>query len=387
MAIAASILILLCWCVRRSNYVLFASVGYLIHAISLDLLALGLLDEQMEFGNIAPYSLEYFYSFVVVSFAFIIFTYLLKSGNDLYGYPAFSKKFVRLGFLFLLVSCIALILNLNRTGGVELMFIEPRLYELIFGESLILNYLYFLHLPAAILFVIAYISSRNAFYLFPILIALIFSLFHGIKFTIIHAFIYPALVLWIYSGYRLNKYIALAGLLFFTIIVAYFYEVRGGEADGLLGYITSPSMNALFLLATDDLVTNSPIGVITPDVGYFFSKFADRLFGIPMEISFHESFVLNAKYNLLPGWYSTSLIGLPSHLLVVALLAIIVRLIRSCYHPGVGRSVIEAHIYFTLLMSFTGWALFSFKIMYVLLILLSFFPLKRVSGSSQVSSV
>lgn len=365
------------WFSKRNPYVIFASVGYLIHATSLDLLALGLLEEQLNFGNVMPYSFEYFYSFIVTSCTLITFNFLLESKKEKYSLPDYQKKFVRLGLFFLLTSSFALALNLSRTGGIALMFIEPRLYEMTFGESVILNYLYFLHLPAAILFSIAYLSSRNTIYLLLTLISITFSIFHGIKYTIIHAFIYPGLIFWIYSGYRINKHVILGMLAFVAIILIYFSEVRGGQMQGLLGYVTSPSVNALYLLTKEDIIVNSPFGVVIPDFGFFFQKVADRLLGMPMEISSYDSFVLNEKYNLLPAWYSASLVGLPSHVVVIGLLAILIKLIRKRYEPNVGRSVIEAHIYFTLLLSFTGWALFSLKMIYVITILLFCFPLKR----------
>lgn len=379
MSAAAFILIIITWLSKRNNYVVFASIGYLIHAISLDLLALGHLDGQLDFGNVTSYSFEYFYSFFVTSCTLITFNFFLESKKETYSLPVYRKKFMRLGLFFLTISFFALALNLSRTGGVALMFIEPRLYEMLFGESVILNYLYFLHLPAAILFAIAYLSSRRTIYLLLTLISITFSIFHGIKYTIIHAFIYPGLIFWIYSGYRINKHVIVGVLAFIAVILIYFNEVRGGQMQGLLGYITSPSVNALYLLAKEDLIINSPLGVIIPDFGFFFQKVADRLLGIPVEISSYDSFVLNEKYNLLPAWYSASLVGLPSHVVVIGLLAILIKFIRRRYEPNVGRSVIEAHIYFTLLLSFTGWALFSLKMIYVIAILLFCFPLKKVN--------
>lgn len=367
------------WFSKRNPYVIFASVGYLIHATSLDLLALGLLEGQLNFGNVIPYSFEYFYSFIVTSCTLITFNLFLESKKETYPRPIYKKRLVRLGLFFILTSSFALALNLSRTGGVALMFIEPRLYEMTFGESVILNYLYFLHLPAAILFAIAYLSNRNTVYLLLTLISITFSIFHGIKYTIIHAFVYPGLIFWIYSGYRINKHLIVGIFSFVAIILIYFNEVRGGQMQGLLGYITSPSVNALYLLAKEDLIINSPFGVIIPDFGFFFQKVADRLLGMPVEISSYDSFVLNEKYNLLPAWYSASLVGLPSHVVVIGSLAILITFIRRRYEPNVGRSVIEAHIYFTLLLSFTGWALFSLKMIYVIAILLFCFPLKKVS--------
>jgi len=382
MTVLASALVILCWFTRRSGYVLCASAGYLIHSISLDLLAFGFLDSQMDFGAVNAYSFEYFYSFAAVSCALIVFTFLLKSKNDLYPLPIYSKRVVRFGYFFLAISFFALLFNLNRTGGVALMFIEPRLYELTFGESVFLNYLYFLHLPAALLFVIAYISSRNTFYLVLIVVSVTFSLFHGIKFTIIHAFIYPMLIYWIYSGYKFSKNIIVASLLLVAIIVIYFNEVRG-NIDDLLGYLTSSSMNALFLLSKTDIVVNSPVGVIIPDVSYFVQRVLDRVFAVPIETSFHDPFVLNEKYNLVPSWYSGSLLGLPSYFFVVGFVCVIINFIRKYYRPNIGRAVVEAHIYFTLLLSFQGWALFSLKMMFVLFVLLFFFPLKRCGSNSR----
>lgn len=381
MVIIALVLVLLCWSAKRSSYVMCASVGYLIHAISLDLLALGVLDSQMEFAVVEAYSFEYFYSFVLTTCALVFFTLLLKFKDDQYPKPAHSKRLIRVGYFFLIVSFSALLLNLNRTGGIALMFIEPRLYELTFGQSVFLNYLYFLHLPAAILFVVGYISSRNSFYLLLVLVCMIFSLFHGIKFTIIHAFIYPALIFWIYSSYKFNKFIILSALSLVAVIVTYFNEVRG-NIDDLLGYLTSSSMNAIFLLTKGNLVINSPFGVIFPDVGFFLQRLLDRVFAVPIETSLYDPFVLNAKYNLVPAWYSSSLIGLPSNLFVVGLLCGAINIVRKNYYPNIGRAVIEAHIYFTLLLSFQGWALFSLKMMFVLCVLLFCFPLRRVSGKA-----
>jgi hypothetical protein len=376
MVIVALAIVMLCWLIKRSSYVVCASAGYLIHSISLDLLALGFLNGQMDFGNVEAYSFEYFYSFIITSCTLIIFTFFLRYKNDLYPHPTYSKRVVRLGYIFLSISFIALLLNLNRTGGVALMFIEPRLYELTFGESVFLNYLYFLHLPAAILFVVAYISSRNNTYLLLIIVSVILSLFHGIKFTIIHAFIYPMLVFWIYSGYKFNKYIVVSGLSLVAIIVTYFNEVRG-NIDDLLGYLTSSSMNALFLLSKVDLVINSPVGVIFPDIGFFFQRLLERVFAVPIESTSYDPFVLNTKYNLVPSWYSASLVGLPSYLVVVGLLCVVISFIRKHYYPNIGRAAIEAHIYFTLLLSFQGWALFSLKMTFIIFILLLCFPLKR----------
>jgi hypothetical protein len=382
MSVVALVLIVLCWIYKRSGYIICASVSYLIHAITLDLLTLGILDTQMDYGNVAAYSFEFFYSFAMVSCALIVLASFLKYGNDCYQKPMYSKRIVRLGYIFLSISFIALLINVDRAGGVGLMFIDSRLYELTFGDSVFLNYLYFLHLPAALLFVVAYISSGNSLYFLLIIVSIILSVFHGIKFTIIHAFLYPMLFYWIYSGYRINKFIVIGSCSLVAIIVIYFNEVRG-DIDGLLGYLTSSSMNALFLLSKVDVVINTPVGVVFPDFEFFFQKLLDRVFSVPIESSLHDPFVLNEKYNLVPSWYLASMVGLPSYLFVIGLLCVVISFVRRHYYPNVGRAVIEAHIYFTLLLSFQGWPLFTLKMMYVILVMLLCFPLSRVKKNAK----
>lgn len=384
MTLVALIVVAVCLLINRSPYVWFLSISHLIFVFSLDLLAVGYLDSQLVFSTVNSYDFNYFYAFVATSIGLVYFTIVVQKKSEIYHLPLNIKKVKIVGYIFLVLSFCALVVNLSRTNGIALLFINPRLYEATFGQNVLLNYLYFLHLPAGILFVVSYLCTNKLRYALLFLVTMIFSLFHGIKFTILHAFMYPALVYFIYTGFRLTgTFLSLMSTLMFVIIL-YFYNVRGGEIEGVIGYITSPTTNALYMLTQIDIVSHSPFGVFIPDFGYFISKVNERLLGATMSSAGGDTFVLNESYNLLPAWYSASVLGLYSYVVLLVYVAAIINFIRNRFERTISRAVIESHLYFTLLFSFTGWPLFSLKMIFVIMLFVVIFPLKKVNNMKEL---
>lgn len=157
-----------------------------------------------------------------------------------------SRRFKYLCVFLWTIALFALLTNINNVQGME--FDNPREYELEFGQNSVINYLYLLS-TLCVVFSLFGLKSDNTLVLnkywkvaFKISIV-IFSLapiFHGIKATPIHQWIFTIFIYY-YLGGKV-KYIFFYTTIVITLLIIFFSYVRGGSLDGiyayfLLGYI------------------------------------------------------------------------------------------------------------------------------------------------------
>lgn len=200
-----------------------------------------------------------------------------------------------------LVSFLCFLVNFQRVGfSLDLLFIQPRRYEELFGRYWFVNYGYFLSVPASVMIIyraklLGRMTTSDVILLF-LLFSL--SLFHGIKYTVFDAVIFPLAAYILLHGFGAKlKMIALAfAVAFISFFSAFSYFVRGSESYSFfsfLNYIVPNYYNFFFLLNKYEFMGAWPfdgfLGVLTIQ--------------LPFERNYSSSeFLLNDKYNMLTGF-------------------------------------------------------------------------------------
>ncbi len=241
--------------------------------------------------------------------------------------PSFLISRTKVIYYFLaVVSLLSFLVNLSNVNfSVELLFVNPRVYEESFGRNTIFNYLYFLNIPALCISIYLRqqeLKPRAAGILDSSL--LVISLFHGIKFTVFDTVLLPALF---YFHCNKNPRIALRMLGFSLSILLVFYlifstGVRGfSDSDesplyySILNYILPNYYNFAYVIQQQPLQFE-PFALVLPDKipNPFLSILSPGQYG----------FLLNDRFNMATA-YSEIYAALPpfSWLIVIP---IIVRL-------------------------------------------------------------
>ncbi|QYX63468.1 oligosaccharide repeat unit polymerase [Shewanella putrefaciens] len=357
-------------------------ISFLLFSIALDGNEIGLWD-YMYVHNDAINTLNvyfYWFSFLV---SFIVFCFFLRTKGrknftlDIYSRGVNLVLLRNIARSFAVVAILATILNVSRVGDIQLMFLAPREWEKTFGRYVILNYLYFLHLCAIPLFICYFKHPLINFLKFKekildvilFFLCIIVSFFHGIKFTVLHAFVFAAFSLYIFSNFKFNKYIYILAFTFLSFIVLFFIFVRGGGVGGMLGYIASASVNSIYLINVNEFYNvgefSSFFPFFDPD---FISKIVDRLSGEFQSKGVDDSsgFFLNDKFNLFSGLTILSFTGPVGFVFWSMLLSI---LIKKMYNlNSLGKCFLLLHLLNVCLMLFTAWEFYKLKLIYVLLV-------------------
>ncbi|RUO59635.1 oligosaccharide repeat unit polymerase [Pseudidiomarina marina] len=242
------------------------------------------------------------------SLAFLMTRYLVESRGEAVGQHRLSTSLIntyspaKIKLFFYLLSVLAFtafLLNFSRVGfSVAMMFTAPRKYEVLFGQYWYINYLYFLHVPALIMYALRIYIGNNKFFDHIIAIGLVLiSAFHGIKYTVFDALFFP-----------LTFYIALVGfekirgvfyfsvLLFLSFFTVFSFFVRGSDSEGLdlalafLNYLIPNYYNLFYQLELNTFP-------MTLSIDIFFG----HLSGIFAEHRLAGGFILNEKYNMITG--------------------------------------------------------------------------------------
>lgn len=182
-----------------------------------------------------------FYFITLISF--LISLVLLGKRSYYFNYSEQHYKLSRLKWLYYIFATLSLLgffINISRViGNMGLIFIAPRMYEEQFGASSIINYLYFLNVPAICLSI--YLSFKKCSVRFSriINVFLIFiSFFHGIKFTIFDTLFIPAIFYYLlYDRVPMKKIVVvcLSGIAVFFIFSLF---VRGAtERSPIIAFI------------------------------------------------------------------------------------------------------------------------------------------------------
>lgn len=287
------------------------------------------------------------------------------------------------------MSSLAFVINLSNVDfDIGLLFINPRVYEEIFGQSSAINYIYFLNIPA--LCISIYLRQqlqrpRAAGIIDSVLILM--SFFHGIKFTVFDTLLLPALFYFHCSQKPRRALITLSLILAlllgfylaFSIGIRGFSDDEGPLFSAVLNYILPNYYNLAYGIQLHPMQFD-PLSFLLPDKipNPFISLFSPGEYG----------FILNEKFNMATA-YSIIYAALPpfSWLLFIPLLIRLrMHVIRFKRHKSTLHAIfLAAYIDFCL---FFFWYFFAFnKTKYVyyigVMIILGFFlhgrSLRRIS--------
>lgn len=321
------------------------------------------------------------YFWMVYLVGFITFVFLLKNKPNVinerlllsvYGYR-YYVKLRRFAYALFLLSVLAAVINLNRAGDLTILFSNPRSWEASFGQYVLLNYMYFLHLPALVVFA-ALIGKgygvRSDWFIVFILLSL--TVLHGIKFTILHGFLFFLFALYLARNERFSKFFYIGLLVLFLLLLSFFIFIRGGGLEGFAGYIISASVNSMYNINNFALyeigTINSliPINIDLPEKLYY------RLQGLfpPMKEGLPDSFILNDSFNQQSA---ITIIGFGfgfGFIVASALLATFINYLRKGNGVEVHNLFLLVLVMVTILFMFTGWGFFKTKLWFGFFILL-----------------
>ncbi|OYZ00874.1 MAG: hypothetical protein B7Y37_08200 [Sphingobacteriia bacterium 28-36-52] len=353
---------------KRSSFLNFFSLNFIIFSFVIDGLIFGLFKDQFEFGAV-NIDLSLAYIWVSYLLSYLIFAIIIKKDKEseqLFIPKTFSDKLI---IFFLIISTVATIINVKRAGNIEMLFLFPREWEMNFGRYPLINYMYFLHIVVAFISIVQFKIHKSKYYLFAFIIAILLSVFHGIKMSIAHAVLIPSFGFFILNDYKLNKFIYRISLFFISLILIFFMFVRGGDIDGFLGYITSGTVNSIYKIQKTEFLLNSPIGTIIPDVGsmagWIFRRFTNSEF---ISNNPGVGFILNEKYNTfhpISDSYFTTL----SFFIMPMFLALVINRVKSRKYITIPNLFVESFLLYACFMFFWSWIFWQIKILYLILVI------------------
>tara|TARA_R110001583_G_scaffold10782_16_gene49641 strand:+ start:13931 stop:15073 length:1143 start_codon:yes stop_codon:yes gene_type:complete len=281
------------------------------------------------------------------------------------------KRLAFFARLIAFISISAACINTLKAGNISLMFLSPREWELAFGSNVFLNYLYFSHLSALILLSVLIALKKAKFLDFSLLVlCLAISTLHGIKFTILHAFVFLSLALYTLNNNKIPKAVLLIGIIFTALIFSFFIFVRGGGAEGVLNYIISASVNSIYIINKSSFVDYGNMGAIFPIDANLIEKVASRFSGeshISRGVSADTGFLLNNKYNLQSALTIISITGPVGYVFISCVLGLLIRAIPR--KMSLFQMAFLVHLLNTLLMLFTTWEFYKFKLLFNLFLM------------------
>ncbi|WP_265133191.1 O-antigen polymerase [Vibrio splendidus] len=253
-----------------------------------------------------------------------------------------------------------------------MMFVDPRGWELAFGRYFFLNYIYFLHTLAVVFLIISFkIKGKvNWFDSLLIVLCVLSSTFHGVKFTVIHVFTFLIFTSLILNSYAVSKNVVISILILVLFFVIFFSFVRGGGVEGIVGYIVSASVNSMYKISNNSIFEMGSFGrffpLFDPDL---YSKILGRAGGeefISKGVSDDSGFMLNNKYNLFSAITTLSLTGPVGFLFWGCILACMIRMASKL--KNVFYLVSLTFLLHVLLMFFTAWEFYKYKLIFILIV-------------------
>lgn len=279
------------------------------------------------------------------------------------------QKLNTLFYTFSLLSCTALIVNLSNVNfNVNLLFTQPRAYEELFGKYWFVNYIYFLHIPALVLFVCK--TRAGLFYKKDALIVLFLifgSTLHGIKYTVFDLVFFPLIFYVVVGGFkRVRIYFYVSVIFFILFFAAFSYFVRGnyGEFDlfAIKKYILPNYLNLFYALEKDSIPFSFPYKAVLGFIPSF-----------PIESNLEGGFLLNEKYNMSTGF--KVLIETMSIFGALVFYSITLTLLKCLNRANIFQAFVMALILFSFLMMFYSYYIGS-KFKYIFLIIV-FYCIER----------
>jgi len=359
------------------------------------------VSSYFDFAVVSDYSLYLLVGFYLIISTLLAFSKIPKLSLgfvDDYSVEQSSEisslSFLKLSKMYYIISFVSLIsfvINFNRVNfDISLLFLFPRRYEEIFGESTLVNYLYFLNIPALCLSIFASHNNNKIRFSSWINFFLVFiSFFHGIKFTVFDTLLIPAFFYYHLTFGSAKTFARLFYALFFLLLfyLSFSFFVRGSSKDNfsivvsILDYILPNYYNLAYSFQVTPLQFD-PISPILPDKvpNPFLSLFFQGEFGFLLNDKFNMPTAFNVYHGLVP-FFSTIFL-LP----VIVFLRNRIMLANKNY-PRLSLFFILAYIDFCL---FFSWYFFAFNktkyVYYVFIFLLINHLLYSRSNKLSISS-
>lgn len=252
-----------------------------------------------DFTNYFFYGVAIFISLILI----VLFDYQMLSTLKNNCKKEIIYDHGRLKFFFYLMSFISLIgtyINLTHINfSFELLFINPREYELLYGSSTFVNYMCFL--SPVIICLFFYLRLKNVSLPYSkllIFLLLLASLLHAVKFTVFDTILIPFIFYYYLNKSRVSYKLPLilfSFLLIFYVLFSTF--VRGGYGmspfDQVMSYIIPNYINLAYSL-NEQLFQWDGLSIFIADK--FPTFFGDFYF------TTEDGFVLNDGYNMLTGY-------------------------------------------------------------------------------------
>lgn len=200
------------------------------------------------------------------------------------------------------ISSTALLINLSNIGfNIGALFEGARDYEKSFGQNWLVNYIYFMHVPTMLLIVFKskLFNSMDRLDFFILSLSLIYSFFHGIKFTVFDALFFPLFFYIALNGFSKNaKIITILIIGIFTTFFALFsFWVRGGGEDfnflAIVDYLVPNYINLFYAIESNEILYAYPVDM-------FFNSLTSFI-DLPRVLPGVE-FTVNEKYNMVTGF-------------------------------------------------------------------------------------
>lgn len=318
--------------------------------------------------------LLYYISVIALISAVLIVNYLsCLSGKVKYYTCEYNyKRLIYIYYIcsfFSLLGCIINIYRVISSSSLSLLFVDPRGYEELFGASSVINYLYFLNVPA--LCISVFCALKNVKVRFSVILnflLVVISFFHGIKFTIFDTIMYPAILFYMLRKSNSLKPMFFMGASLVTVFMLFSVFVRGGQANNpivsFLSYIIPNYYNLAYNVET------APFQFGDISLLYWPDKFFNPSSIIRTGGNLNGQFVLNDSYNMY-----TSLVSLFAALNFLGPFFYIVIFIIQYYfytrrNVTFFNAFMSSYFFFCMLFSFYFYAYTKFKNVYLIGVLL-----------------
>ncbi len=382
----------------KSQYKVFAmgsSSLMFFYGLSLDLMDHP--DIQVFFRYIKP-SLSYItYSYFFISLVALTIcnamVYLFYRRN-VYDIPHRQYSSIRLRRAFYILSFLSLLgltvnlLNVFLSGFTpELLILNPRTYEEMFGFNVAFNYLYFLNIPAVLtyIYIIKVHKVKVRFGKLLVFLLIIISGFHGIKYTIFDSILIPGFFYLLVSKDTKLSYMALVFGALVGIYMIFSNFVRGGYYESELlnfaSYIIPNYLNMFYNIETYQQQFTPFFNLLLPDK-------MQALVPVEMHLNpgVNSQYSINPSYNMytaLDFLYTDFFLLGPFFFILIYFLGIY--LYNNKYRNIIILYLLASLIY-NLNMSFYTYAYIKIKYTYYIFVFIGVHFWSRSTKTSQVDT-
>lgn len=356
---------------EKKIFALPTSLFVIFYSLSFDLIQWDKMAEICFVYEIPEFDLRsyllYFITLCSFLYAIAFLRYYQKTSVQIRNEYSIAKL-KELYYFFALLSIGGFCVNISRIiGNFQLLFIAPREYEAIFGSNVIINYLYFLNVPALCLFVyISHFGGKVKYGIFINILLVAVSFFHGIKFTIFDTIMYPICLYYILQKRQSFKLLIISAIFLLLIFIAFSELVRGANDKSpflsIMSYIIPNFYNLSYTLEHSPMSCGDIYSLFLPD------KIPSPTKILRMGESFNGQFILNPSYNM---YTSLELLFKVFNLLGPLFYIVIFGIQYICYckkERSIIYSFLSAYFLFCLFFAFYFYAYTKFKNMYYVFI-------------------